>query len=509
MPVRGGGAAPGASGRVVVVGLGPGAPDLVGAGVVAAVDRIPVRFVRTSRHPSAGVIPGATSFDPVYDAAESLADVYPAIVERLVAAAAREGVVLYAVPGSPFVAERSVELLRAQRRVEVEVVPALSFLDLAWDRLAVDPLAAGVRLVDGQRFATEAAGQPGPLLVAQCDTRMVLSEIKLAVDDGPDVVVLARLGLPGESVRTVGWADIDRDIEPDHLTTLWVPRLAAPVAAEVTRFAELVRTLRERCPWDREQTHRSLTPHLLEEAYEVAEAIDELDAGDELEGSDELDGGGGLAAGEVGAGGDAIAHLEEELGDVLFQVVFHATLAAEKGWFDLADVAGGIHDKLVRRHPHVFGDVRADTAGAVVANWDAIKRAEKGRTRILEGVPGNLPALAYAHTLQRKAASVGFDWDDASGAVAKVAEELAELQAEIDRGDADAQREELGDLLFAVVNVARHLDVDPESTLRAGAAKFRRRIDAVEARATARGVRLSDLDLAALDGLWEEAKRGE
>src|SRR5207248_762564 len=168
----------------------------------------------------------------------------------------------------------------------------------------------------------------------------------------PSATVLHHLGLPEESVREVPWEELDRGAAPDHLTSLWIPVVAAPVAAELVRFAELVRTLRARCPWDREQTHETLTRHLLEETYEVLEAIEGLPG--------------------------SYPHLEEELGDLLFQVVFHATLAAEEGEFTLADVARGIHDKLVRRHPHVFGDAAADTADDVVALWEEIKRAEKG-----------------------------------------------------------------------------------------------------------------------------------
>jgi tetrapyrrole methylase family protein/MazG family protein len=474
--------------RVVVIGLGPGDPSLLTVEATEAIERIPARYLRTSRHPSAAAVGDAVSFDAVYEQASSLEEVYATIVERLVDAPAAE--VLYAVPGSPSVAERTVELLRADDRVSVSVLPALSFLDLAWERLGVDPLARGVRLVDGHRFAVEAAGQTGPLLVGQCDTKLVLSEIKLAVPSCPgsgavSVTVLQRLGLPDEHVTVVAWDDLDRVVEPDHLTCLWIPTLAAPVGAELIAFEELVRTLRERCPWDREQTHQSLTRHLLEETYEVLEAIDAL--GPDFEGAD---------------------HLEEELGDLLFQVYFHATLAAEEGLFTLADVARGIQEKLVRRHPHVFGTVEADTSGQVITNWERIKQAEKGRTTIMEGVPGNLPSLLYAHKVQRKAASVGFDWDDASGAWPKIAEETAELQAAM-AGAGSEVLEELGDLLFAVVNVARHLDVDPESALRAATAKFRDRFEAVEQLAASRGLDLHDLDLRALDALWDEVKAAQ
>jgi tetrapyrrole methylase family protein/MazG family protein len=471
------------TGRIVVVGLGPGAAGLLTSETVAAIDRIPWRFLRTSRHPTAALVPDARSFDWVYEQASQLDSVYPSIASALVEAAQEHGEVLYAVPGSPVVGERSVELLLHDSRVDVEILPAMSFLDLAWARLEVDPMALGVRLIDGHRFATEAAGQRGPLLVAQCDSPAVLSAIKLAIDDGPSVTVLQRLGLPDQDVFTVAWDELDRRVRPDHLTSLWIAQLASPVAAELVLFDELVHTLRERCPWDQEQTHQSLTRHLLEETYEVLEAIDGL--GPDFEGAE---------------------HLEEELGDLLFQVFFHATLAAEEGLFDLADVARGIRNKLIHRHPHVFGDVEARTAGQVMSNWEQIKQVEKGRESVMDGIPGHLPSLLLAHKTQRKAASVGFDWDSVGGAWPKIAEEAGELEAAVAAGGGAAVEEELGDLLFAVVNVARHLDVDPEAALRSATAKFRDRFLAVERLATARGAELRTLDLAELDALWDEVK---
>jgi len=473
------------SGTVVVVGLGPAGAELLTAAAADTIARIPHRFLRTARHPAAAAVAGATTFDAVYETATTIDDVYPAIVEALVAAAATHVVVLYAVPGSPLVAERTVELLRTDPRVDVVVLPGLSYLDLAWAALGVDPLATGVRLVDGRRFAVEAAGERGPLLVAQCDRPEVLSDIKLAVDTEPaePVVVLQRLGLPDQAVFEVPWADLDRVVEPDHLTTIWIPSLAAPVGQEVARFHELVRTLREQCPWDRAQTHATLTRHLIEEAYELVEAIDDLDA----------------------AGNDE--HLVEELGDVLFQVEIHAAIAEQEGRFSMADVARGVHDKLVHRHPHVFGTVEVDGADEVVVNWEAIKRAEKGRSSVFEGIPGALPALSYAAKVQRKAAGLGFDWPDVDGALPKVAEETAELVAAA--GDPARALDELGDLLFAVVNVARHLDLDPETALRGATAKFRTRFEAVEALATERGLVIAELDLAGLDALWDEVKAAE
>lgn len=414
--------------KVVVVGLGPAGPELATAATLAAIDRHPVRFLRTTRHPAASLLDGAPSFDHLYEAAERIDDVYAGIVDALVRAAEEHGEVLYAVPGSPRVAERSVALLVDDGRVEVDVLPALSFLDLAWARLGVDPLAAGVRVVDGHRFVTEAAGERGPLLVAQCDSKDVLSDIKLAAD-GTTAAVLQRLGLPDESITEVAWDDLDRVGEPDHLTSVWVPELAAPVAAELQRFAELVRTLRRECPWDRQQTHRSLTRHLLEETYEVLEAIEALDP-DEQHGYE---------------------HLEEELGDLLFQVVFHATLAAEAGQFTLADVARGVHDKLVARHPHVFAGLAVDGADQVVQNWEQIKKAEKGRASVMDGIPGELPSLLYALKVQKKAASLGVFAD----------------------GPAPDGEDALAEALWALVAGARALDLDPEAALRARAARFR------------------------------------
>jgi tetrapyrrole methylase family protein / MazG family protein len=423
--------------HIVVCGLGPAGPDLVTVGTREAIARIPHRFLRTARHPSAAVVGEAPTFDHLYDEAESIDAVYAGIAGELVAAAAEHGEVLYAVPGSPAVAERTVELLRADDRVALEVLPALSFMDVAWTRLGVDPVERGVRLVDGHRFEVEAAGERGPLLVAQCDDPQVVSDVKLVLgevgDDGLTVTVLQRLGLPDEHIVELPWPELDRVVRPDHLTSLYIPRLAAPLANEAAALAEVVRRLRAECPWDRQQTHHSLRHHMLEEAYEVLEALDHLDA-------------------EAGEGFDA---LEEELGDLLFQVFLHATLATEEGRFTLADVIRGISDKLVGRHPHVFGDVTVEGADEVAERWERLKQAEKGRSSVMDGIPATLPALAYALKVQRKAASQGVDWrtlvegDEAPGA--------------------------LGRRLLDVVDDARTAGDDPETELRVAAEVVRDR----------------------------------
>ncbi len=255
----------------------------------------------------------------------------------------------------------------------------------------------------------------------------------------------------------------------------------------IDRLLEVMRRLRDPeggCPWDLEQTFETIAPYTLEEAYEVADAI---------------------------ARGDREA-LREELGDLLLQVVYHARMAAERGWFDFDDVARTVADKMIRRHPHVFGDARVDSAEAQVRAWEehkARERAATGRESVLDGLPLALPALVRALKLQQRAARVGFDWPDAREVLDKIEEEIRELRAELARGDRDRLEDEIGDLLFSVANLARKLDLDPEGALRRANAKFERRFRTLERLARARGLDLHALDLAGLERLWQEAKAEE
>jgi tetrapyrrole methylase family protein/MazG family protein len=252
-------------------------------------------------------------------------------------------------------------------------------------------------------------------------------------------------------------------------------------------FAELVEIMARLrgeggCPWDREQTHESIKPYLIEETYEVLEAIDEQDP----------------------------AKLREELGDLVLQVVFHAQMAEEAEAFSIADVLASINDKLRRRHPHVFGDVKAETAQEVLFNWEQIKQAErrreKGEASLLDGVPRELPALLRAHRLQEKASRVGFDWAEAQEVLRKVEEELAELRAAMQAQGTDRMEAEMGDLLFALVNLSRFIAVNPEEALRKTIARFIARFRFIEEELVRRGRSLKQASLQEMDALWADAK---
>lgn len=485
---------------ITVVGLGPAGEEYFVDPARRLLAAAPVAFLRTARHPAAAALGDIASFDRHYEEAESFDEVYARIVADLVTAAqvaatAGDGVV-YAVPGSPLVAERTVELLRADPRVTVHVVPAVSFLDLAWARLGIDPVQAGVRVVDAARFSTQAAGERGPMLVAQCWSPATLSEIKLAFEDSTareerTATILFHLGLPDEVVVTVPWHDLDRAVAPDHLTSVWIPELAAPVGAELVALDELARRLRAECPWDRQQTHESLSRYLLEESYEAIDAIDALT---------------GAPGDDLDARREAARHLEEELGDVLFQVYFHSRLAAEEGWFTLADVARGVHDKLVSRHPHVFADVVVRDASTVTTNWEEIKKAEKGRESVTEGIPSALPALALASKLQRKAAEIpGVPSSSVAARGAQARALLERLMSSpepagvTDPSDAGTglrppDDREAAELLWAVADLVRQLGIEPEDALRVAARRFAAEVREAESAAREHGTAATALE---------------
>ncbi len=481
--------------RVVVVGLGPAGLDLMLPAAAAEFERIPVRFVRTARHPAAVelVESGLTAetFDDRYDGASDFDSLYRGIVETLVAAAGEAGEIVYAVPGNPGVAERTVALLRAATGVQVTVHPGLSFVDLAWTRLDHDPMD-GVHVVDARHFVPSVAGRSGALLIGHVVDRFTLSEVKLALLDvlaaDTPVVVLARLGLPDEAVTTLPLEDLDREVDPDHLTSIFVDAGERTIAGDVAELVALARRLRGPggCPWDAAQNHHSLMRYLLEEAYEVVEVLEQLPS-DAPEGP--LD-------------AVTYAKVEDELGDLLFQVVFHSILAAEAGVFDLGDVARTVHDKLVRRHPHVFGSTEAETPDAVIANWEQIKREERSSSSLVDGISPGLPSLLYAHKLYRKAASIGLDPDPRADGFAAMRDALGHLDSAADSAETEHA---LGMLLAGAVVVARDRGVDAESALRGWSGRFRSRFERMETLAAASGVALDVQDAATSRRLWDEA----
>lgn len=440
--------------RVIVVGLGPAGTEFVTPATLDVIAATPHRFVRTLVHPSAPVVPDAVSFDELYEQAEDFDDVYTGIVEALVRAANDHATVLYAVPGSPWVLERTVAALRHDDRIDTIIHPAMSFLDLVWARLGLDPVEAGVRLVDGHRFAIEAAGERGPLLVAHTHANWVLSDMKLAADDidglndEAEVVVLQRLGSPDEAVVTTTWAALDRTVEADHLTSVFIPQLGSPVGREYVRFHQLTRTLREQCPWDREQTHTSLIPYVIEEAYEVADAL----AGAEEAGDDDA--------------------LISELGDVLYQVELHATIAEQEGRFTMADVCRAVHDKLVHRHPHVFGpDAGERTSEELAASWEQLKAAERGPgASPFAGIARSLPALSYAAKVLKRA--------ERAQLPGPVVDDLPLVDLiTADLAASDLTLDELGKTLLAIVVAARSAGQDAEAALRAVVDAYRDRVE--------------------------------
>ncbi len=483
------------AGRVVVVGLGPAGADLLLPAARAAIEAADARYARTACHPAVAELAADgirfETFDDRYDAGRDLDDVYEAITAALLDAAAVHGEIVYAVPGNPAVAERTVALLRAaaaRGSVVLDVIPGLSFAELAWARLGVDPLQGAV-VADGRALEVG-----GPMLIAQCDSPLVLSDVKLALLEAlppaTPVTVLQRLGLPDERVHVVALADLDRLVEADHLTSLFVEAPGRSAARELARLLALAERLRRPggCPWDAEQTHHSLTRYLLEEAYEVVESVESLPA-------------------DAPAGApprSSYRDLEDELGDLLYQVIFHAVHAGEAGAFTMADVARGIHDKLVRRHPHVFGDVAAGTSSDVMRNWEQIKKDEKGASSIVAGVTPGLPSLLYTHKLFRKAASVGLEPGSAADALDHIERAVAALRS----ADAPDQVEDaLGDLLAAAVLRARAGGVDAESVLRGWAARFRDRFLAMESRAAEQGIELGGAEPEVVQALWEQVGR--
>ena len=503
---------------IIVVGLGPGRWDDLTVEAQAVLDAAPAIVVRTERHPTVDTLRqrrpdlALTSFDALYENADSFSNLYPHMVAQLFAEAATLPAghsLVYAVPGHPLIGEESVRLLRAQateRGAPVRIVAGLSFVEPVCAALGLDPLQRDLQLLD----ATLLADAPSealmgailptvPALVAQVYNRRVAGGLKLALSevypDDWEITVVRWAGLPGQEViERMPLVDLDRNDRADHLTTVYLPPLSPTHASRVPEgLRYVVAKLRapDGCPWDREQTHQSLRKYVLEEAYEVAEVLDEWDGSPEM-----------------------AEKLAEELGDMLLQVYLQAEIGDEEDLFSLADVYQAITEKLIRRHPHVFGDVQVKDAEQVLRNWEAIKRDERAsrgeaveHESILRKAPSSAPALHQAYELGRIAAKAGFTWPDVSGALEKLAEETRELAEARDAQSIERRSEELGDVLFVLARLADMLGVQPEDALQRANRRFRRRFAAMEDRARSEGRALDSLSPDEWLALWAEAKQ--
>lgn len=477
---------------LTILGLGPGHIDDLTRRAWRTLENAETIYLRTHWHPCVPHLPNADrtqSFDSVYEQTTRFEDVYKTIVARVLEAAA-QGDLVYAVPGDPLVAESTVTALLKQapeQGIKVEVVSGVSFIEPTLALLGIDALN-GLQLLDaltvGQMHHPP-LNPDTPALLGQVYSRPAASEVKLTLmNQYPDDFQVALVHAAGTDEGGVEWLplyEIDHSERINHLTSLYVPALGGMSSFE--QFQEIIAHLRapEGCPWDKEQTHKSLRRYLLEETHEVLEALDADDP-------------------------DA---LREELGDLLLQIVLHTQIATEFGEFQMTDVLRNVNQKMIVRHPHVWSDVQVTGSDDVVTNWEALKKkeqAEKGKVResALDGVPVSLPALMQAHEYQRKAAKPGFDWDKIEDVIAKVHEEIDEVLAE---DDPEKRAAEMGDLLFALVNWSRWLDVEPETALREANAKFMRRFRFVETSLAEQGKALTDSSLVEMDDLWNQAKR--
>ena len=486
------------TGVIHIVGLGPGGEECLSQGVLGLLRQSSVNYLRTGTHPVvASLIQEGIkfkTFDYLYENAEDFDQVYQEICDKIIQEASK-GPLVYAVPGHPLVAERSVQkLIEAARNkgLEFKIYPAMSFLDVIFPLVGVDP-CNGLKIIDALEVDKLS---PDPLvgnLIVQVYSRSVASEVKLSLmeiyPDEFNIALIKAAGVP--ELEKIAWMplfELDRQDWIDHLTSVYVPpNLVVKEhngSYTMDRLLDVMATLRgaDGCPWDREQSHQSLKKYLVEETYEVLEAIEQGN----------------------------MYKVCEELGDLLLQVIFHAQIAQENNDFEFGDVVKGLTDKLLRRHPHVFGDAVANTSTEVIATWEAVKKQEKAQEGLkesyLSGVPEGLPALLRAEKLQKKAAKIGFDWPDYRGALGKVREELAELEVELKHEKVQYIKEELGDLLFSLVNLSRLLQIDPEDALGLTISKFRQRFTIMEQIAGDQGVDLADLKLGELDNLWEKAK---
>lgn len=482
--------------QIKVIGLGAGDIRQLPYGVYQMLQSTDFFYIRTKEHPviedlmEAGL--SFQTFDHIYEKHDQFVDVYAEIVEILMTKAADRDIV-YAVPGHPMIAESTVQLLLEEapaRGIDIVIGGGQSFLDSLFSAIRIDPID-GFQMLDATSLKKEDIHMGQHLIIAQVYDAFIASDVKLTLmekyPDDHKVVIVTAAGSNDEVLEKIPLYELDRKVKLNQLTSLYVPPVISreETYTEFATLRNIIADLRgpNGCPWDKEQTHLSLKKYLIEEAYELLDAIDR----------------------------DNINHIIEELGDVLLQIMLHSQIGEDEGLFSIDDVIASISEKMVRRHPHVFGDEKLHTAKEVRSNWEEIKKTEKGETyqskKILEKVNKGLPALLRAYSYQKEAGKVGFDWDDAQAAWEKVIEEMREFEVEIQNNNKSKQIDEFGDLLFAAINVARLLRIHPEEALQKANEKFYRRFAFVEAQVYQSGQSFEDYTLEQLDQFWDEAKR--
>lgn len=479
-----------------IMGLGPGAYEALTIGALKELKNNKNIYFRTEKHPTVDFLKDEgikfESYDHAYEKYDSFDDVYKYIAEDLITKIKDDEDLIYAVPGHPLVAEKSVinliELCK-ENNIQYEVLPAVSFVDAMMEALQVDPIE-GVKIIDAFDMKNQILDKRVGTIITQVYNNFIASEVKLRLlegyEDDTEIIFVRSAGVEGlESIRKIPLYELDWQEDIDYLTSIYIPKDLGN-KKDFQDLLDIIETLRNPggCPWDREQTHESLKSALLEECYEVIDAIENEDE-------------------------DALI---EELGDVLLQVVFHASIGKEDGYFDIMDVIGGISNKMINRHPHVFGNEEANTSEQVLVNWDEIKKEEKGiktLTEEMQNIAKSLPATTRAYKVQKKAKKVGFDWDDVNCAMDKVKEELNEIKEVYNCEDKSIIEGEVGDLLFACINVARFLEIDGELALDKTIKKFINRFSYIENEAIKNNKNLKDMTLEEMDKLWEEAKTSE
>ncbi|WP_125154109.1 nucleoside triphosphate pyrophosphohydrolase [Clostridium rectalis] len=481
---------------IKVVGLGPGAKEALTLGTIDVLKQCKHVYLRTHKHPTVEYLKDFgiefTTFDNKYEQMDSFDEVYQSIAKDIIKNYEEFHDIVYAVPGHPLVAEKSViNLLKLCREenIDIDILPAVSFVDSMMEALKLDPIE-GIKIIDAFDIKNQLLDKRVGTIITQVYNKFIASEVKLTLleyyKDETEIYFVRAAGVKGlQSVRKIPIYELDRQLDIDYLTSIFIPK-DENNNNDFYDLLNIMEKLRsgDGCPWDRDQTHESLKKYLIEESYEVIDAIDNNDD-------------------------DGIV---EELGDVLLQVVFHSQIGKEEGFFNINDVIKGICDKMITRHPHVFNNMLVNSSEEVLDNWDKIKKKEKGfitYTEELKHIGKTFPALIRADKVQKKAAKVGFDWDKVEDAMEKVLEEFYEVKDVYKNNNREKILEEVGDLIFATVNVARFLDIDPEFALNYTIDKFISRFQYIEKSAVNMDVKLNEMTLEQMNQLWEESKKKE